>query len=66
MICFREQAVTLTSIRRYRACGKFGWTPTERYVEIFEFTHFTELWTFHEVGENHKEKVKDYLERNTL
>lgn len=28
------------------------------YVEILEFTHFTEFWTFNEVGVNHKEKVQ--------
>ena len=40
------------------ACGDGCWTTTERYVEILEFTHFTEVWTFNEVGVNHKEKVQ--------
>ena len=35
-----------------------GWTTTQKYVEILEFTHFTEFWTFNEVGANHKEKVQ--------
>ena len=39
-------------------CGDGSWTTTERYVEILEFTHFTEFWTFNEVGVNHKEKVQ--------
>lgn len=42
----------------FTACGDGGWTTTERYVEILEFTHFTEFWTFNEVGVNHKEKVQ--------
>ena len=41
-----------------RARRDGGWTTTERYVEILEFTHFTEFWTFNEVGVNHKEKVQ--------
>lgn len=40
------------------ACGDGGWTTTEKHVEILEFTHFTEFWTFNEVGVNHKEKVQ--------
>ncbi len=40
------------------ACGECGRTTTQKYVEILEFTHFTEFWTFHEVGVNHKEKVQ--------
>ena len=40
------------------ACGDGGWTTTQKYVEILEFTYFTEFWTFHEVGVNHKEKVQ--------
>lgn len=39
-------------------CGDGGWTTTQKYVEILEFTHFTEFWTFNEVGVNHKEKVQ--------
>ena len=38
--------------------GDGGWTTTQKYVEILEFTHFTEFWTFNEVGVNHKEKVQ--------
>ena len=30
----------------------------QKYVEILEFTHFTEFWTFREVGVNHTEKVQ--------
>ena len=39
-------------------CGNGGWTTTQKYVEILEFTHFTEFWTFNEIGVNHKEKVQ--------
>ena len=58
----RIHAVIVGWIRRHiiriHACGDSGWTTTERYVEILEFTHFTEFWTFNEVGVNHKEKVQ--------
>ena len=27
-------------------------------VQFLEFKYFTEYWTFHEVGVNHKEKVQ--------
>ena len=40
------------------ACGDCGRTTQKGYVEILEFTHFTEFWTFNEVGVNHKEKVQ--------
>ena len=46
------------SSESYDACGDGGWTTTQKYVEILEFTHFTEFWTFNEVGVNHKEKVQ--------
>ena len=29
----------------------------ERYLEIPEFTHFVEFFSFNKIGENHKEKV---------
>ena len=48
----------VNAIPDFTACGDRGRTTTERYVEILEFTHFTEFWTFHEVGVNHKEKVQ--------
>ena len=38
-----------------RDCGR---TTQKGYVEILEFTHFTEFWIFNEVGVNHKEKVQ--------
>ena len=45
-------------VQRYFSCGDGGRTTTQKYVEILEFTHFTEFWTFNEVGANHKEKVQ--------
>ena len=38
-------------------CGDCGGTTSQRYVEILEFTHFVEFFSFNEIGENHKEKV---------
>ena len=39
------------------ACGDCGGTTSQRYVEILEFTHFVEFFSFNRIGENHKEKV---------
>ena len=33
------------------------WTTKERYLEILEFTHFVEFFSFNKIGENHKEKM---------
>ena len=46
------------TVLKYSSCGDGGWTTTQKYVEILEFTHFTDFWTFNEVGVNHKEKVQ--------
>lgn len=46
------------SLLQSDTCRDGSWTTTERYVEILDFTHFTEFWTFNEVGVNHKEKVQ--------
>ena len=39
------------------ACGDCGRTTKERYLEILEFTHFVEFFSFNKIGENHKEKL---------
>ena len=41
----------------YNACGDCGGTTKERYLEILEFTHFVEFFSFNKIGENHKEKI---------
>ena len=38
-------------------CGDGGGTTKERYLEILEFTHFVEFFSFNKIGENHKEKI---------
>ncbi len=38
-------------------CGDGGRTTQKGYIEILEFTYFVRFFTFHTVGENHKEKV---------
>ena len=38
------------------ACGDCGRTTQKGYVEILEFTHFVELFSFNRIAENHKEK----------
>ena len=40
--------------RKY--CGDCGVATKEEYVEILEFTHFVEFFSFRKIGENHKEK----------
>ena len=59
-LCFSslDSAEELYSSSTTDACGDCGRTTTQKYVEILEFTHFTEFWTFNEVGINHKEKVQ--------
>ena len=39
------------------ACGDCGKTTKDRYLEILEFTHFVEFFSFNKIGENHKEKL---------
>ena len=39
------------------SCRDCGVATKEKYVEILEFTHFVEFFSFNYVGENHKEKV---------
>lgn len=38
-------------------CRDCGVNTKERYLEILEFTHFVEFFSFNKLGENHKEKV---------
>ena len=37
-------------------CGDGGVATKKGYVEILEFTHFVEFFSFNKIGENHKEK----------
>ena len=39
------------------ACGDDGVATETRYIEILEFTHFVEFFSFNKIGENHKEKL---------
>ena len=45
-----EKVEALCSESSLNTCGDCGRTTTQKYVEILEFTHFTEFWTFNEVG----------------
>lgn len=38
------------------ACGDGGVATKKGYVEILEFRHFVEFFSFNKIGENHKEK----------
>lgn len=44
-------------VSEYLSCGDCGGTTKERYLEILEFTHFVEFFSFNKIGENHKEKI---------
>ena len=37
-------------------CRDGGVATKKGYVEILEFTHFVEFFSFNKIGENHKEK----------
>ena len=39
------------------SCGDGGGTTQKGYVEILEFKHFVEFFSFNKIGENHKEKI---------
>lgn len=52
-----HEAENVCSNKDAVACGDCGGTTSQRYVEILEFTHFVEFFSFNEIGENHKEKV---------
>ena len=44
------------AVLAYPACGDSGVATKKGYVEILEFTHFVEFFSFNKIGENHKEK----------
>ena len=37
-------------------CGDCGGTTQKGYVEILEFMHFVEFFSFNKISENHREK----------
>ena len=51
------EGVTRIDVPTSMACGDCGGTTKERYLEILEFTHFVEFFSFNKIGENHKEKI---------
>ena len=51
-----DSAEELYSSSTTDACGDCGVATKKGYVEILEFTHFLELFSFNKIGENHKEK----------
>lgn len=38
------------------SCGECGAATNKGYVEILEFTHFAEFFSFNRIAENHKGK----------
>ena len=44
-------------VSEYLSCGDCCRTTQKGYVEIIEFTHFVEFFSFNKIGENHKEKL---------
>ena len=51
-----DSAEELYSSSTTDACGDCGVATKKGYVEILEFTHFVEFFSFNKIGENHKEK----------
>lgn len=49
-----EELYSSSTTDAYRDCGK---TTKETYLEILEFTHFVDFFSFNRLEENHKEKV---------
>lgn len=52
-----DVAMETCSSQSHDACGDCGGITKERYLEILEFTHFVEFFSFNKIGENHKEKI---------
>ena len=52
-----HEAENVCSNKDAVACRDCGRTTKERYLEILEFTHFVEFFSFNKIGENHKEKL---------
>lgn len=51
-----HEAENVCSNKDAVACGDCGSTTQKGYVEILEFTHFVEFFSFNRIAENHKEK----------
>ena len=56
-MCKAVQGFKNRTLSIYLSCGDSGGTTKERYLEILEFTHFVEFFSFNKIGENHKEKI---------
>ena len=50
-----DEAKSMCSYHSDDTCGDCGVATKEKYVEILEFTHFVEFFSFRKIGENHKE-----------
>lgn len=51
-----HEAENVCSNKDAVACGDCGGTTQKGYVEILEFMHFVEFFSFNKIGENHREK----------
>ena len=51
-----HEAENVCSNKDAVACGNCGGTTQKGYVEILEFTHFVEFFSFNKISENHREK----------
>ena len=57
LICKKVQVSAHdNAVLAYPACGDCGRTTQKGYVEILEFTHFVEFFSFNKISENHREK----------
>ena len=46
----------MSSTEDFATCRDGGRTTQKGYIEILEFTHFVEFFSFNRIAENHKEK----------
>lgn len=44
-------------VSEYLSCGDCGVATKEKYVEILEFTHFVEFFSFRKIGEITKKRA---------
>ena len=52
----KKKMLYFSNVDVIEPCGDCGGTTQKGYVEILEFTHFVEFFSFNRIAENHKEK----------
>ena len=52
----KKKMLYFSNVDVIEPCGDCGGTTQKGYVEILEFTHFVEFFSFNKIGENHRKK----------